>query len=115
MCSGYVVYTEGGKAERLKIGISEEKISVAYNFLKVSNAELTSGSDYFLYVGRIQKRKGIDVVISAISGTSYKLLIVGDFYDIDDRFEQLIRLTGTQDQIEFKVGTFVSIPKMQTV
>lgn len=100
--SGYVVYTPSGKKELVSIGVNPSKISIAYNTLKISNSEVTNGSEYLLYVGRIQKRKGLHKVLEAIKGTPRKLVIVGNDGDYGEKFKVLINKMGLQNQVIFK-------------
>jgi glycosyltransferase involved in cell wall biosynthesis len=76
--TGYVVYTEKGKQNLVENGVNPDKISVAFNTLNINNHELTKGQDYFLYVGRIQERKGLEKAIKACIDMGFKLMIVGD-------------------------------------
>ncbi|MEX2395946.1 MAG: hypothetical protein WD491_02930, partial [Balneolales bacterium] len=67
----FIVYTEEAKQELIKQWkIDEHKLSVANNTLYVPNAEYSTGKrKYLLYVGRLQKRKGLENVLCAL----YKL------------------------------------------
>ncbi len=103
---GYVVYTESGKNELIKIGVKDHKISVANNTLKVNNAQLTFGDDYLIYVGRLQERKGLDKVIRALESTKYSIIIVGDGIDEKNKLLKLSENLNLSDQVIFKEGTF---------
>ena len=96
---GYVTYTENGKWSLIKNGIHEQKISVAYNTLKINNSALTSGdNNYLLYVGRIQPRKGLMKVLQAITGTNHQLVIVGEGEHLKI-LNELIELNGLTSQV----------------
>lgn len=81
-----IVYTEQAKKNiNNKWSIANSKIEVSNNTLKITNAELTKDKRYyFLYVGRIQERKGL--LKSLIScyrlkkeyGLEIPLVFVGD-------------------------------------
>jgi len=102
---GFIVYTEGSKKNLISQGYPAEKISVAYNTLMVSNAEATNGADYFLYVGRLQERKDIELAIKSIKGTGHLLRIVGDG-DYKSRLLVFAENLGVLDQIDFHIGSF---------
>ena len=75
---GYVVYTEGGRERLIDAGYDERKISIAYNTLQVRNSKQTCGEDYFLYVGRIQERKQLELIIPYLQTSGKPLVVVGD-------------------------------------
>jgi glycosyltransferase involved in cell wall biosynthesis len=75
---GYVVYTEQGKQKLINNKIDESKITVAGNTLLVKNHKITNGSAYFLYVGRLQERKGLEKAINICIDLKLNLVIVGD-------------------------------------
>ncbi|MGM0503939.1 MAG: glycosyltransferase [Bacteroidota bacterium] len=108
---GYVAYTEKGRENLIKSGVLPEKILIAYNTLKINNAELTLGNKYLLYVGRIQKRKGLEKVIINLKNTDYKLLIVGNgnhIYELkkmtqlNKLYEQITYLPAIYDETHLK-------------
>lgn len=75
---GYVVYTEGGRKRLIDAGYDKRKISIAYNTLQVKNSKQTCGDDYFLYVGRIQERKQLELIFPYLQASGKQLVIVGD-------------------------------------
>lgn len=75
---GYVVYTHAGKIKMISQGVDPNKISVAGNTLHISNHGQTSGFKYFLYVGRIQKRKGLEKALEICREFNLNIIIVGD-------------------------------------
>ncbi|SDK74199.1 Glycosyltransferase involved in cell wall bisynthesis [Franzmannia pantelleriensis] len=100
---GFVVYTENGRKKLIEFGYSDEKITVAYNTLKIENSCLTSGEKYFLYVGRVQKRKELDACFHAIKKLQKKLLVVGgDYNDEISRLKVLADEEGCSDLVEFR-------------
>jgi glycosyltransferase involved in cell wall biosynthesis len=59
-------------------GIAENKITALPNFLIPDNI-ISTGDDYFLYIGRLTIEKGVDTLIDAFGKTErYKLIIAGD-------------------------------------
>lgn len=103
--NAFIVYTEGGRESLVRQGYPAENISVAYNTLMVSNAEATQGTDYFLYVGRLQERKEVELAIESIKGTRHQLRIVGD----GKHKKQLVSVaenSGVLEQVHFYPGTF---------
>lgn len=99
---GYIVYTPAGKKELEDIGVNSSKISIAYNTLKIDNFELTMGSDYLLFVGRIQKRKGLERVLKAIQNTAYKFVIVGKGGDYELELKNMALKMNLANQVIFK-------------
>jgi|LSQX01.1.fsa_nt_gb glycosyltransferase involved in cell wall biosynthesis len=102
---GYVTYTDKGRENLISMGVMPEKISVAYNTLRIDNSEMTIGKDYLLYVGRLQKRKGIEKVIKCIKNTKYKLLIIGDG-DYKIYLKDLVKSYKLEEQVEFIQGIY---------
>ena len=105
MSSGYIVYTPEGRSNLIRFGYPSSKISVAYNTIDVPNASLTFGSDYFLYVGRLQERKRLDIAIRALKGTHSNLRIVGDG-PVLSSLRELVHELDLESQVEFFPGTF---------
>lgn len=103
--SGYIVYTPEGKSNLIAYGYPSSKITVAYNTIEVPNAGLTIGSKYFLYVGRLQDRKKIDLAILSLKGTSFRLRIVGDGL-LRSYLSRLVFENNLEEQIDFFPGTF---------
>ena len=104
-CSGYIAYTDNGKQNLVDWGFPEEKISVAFNTLDVRNSGWTSGGSYILYVGRLQQRKELDLLIKLLPGTGLVLRIVGDGDCLDD-LKDLVEKIRVSGQVEFYPGTF---------
>lgn len=102
---GYIVYTPEGKRNLIQEGYPVRKISVAYNTLNVENNSITFGSDYLLFVGRVQKRKSIELIFPYLRELDLKLRIVGD----GEYREELKRLSlklGVDQYVEFFPATF---------
>jgi len=104
---GFIVYTEGGLKSLVEIGVSSSSIAVASNSLQVANAGRTGSGRYFLYVGRVQRRKGLDELIRAVKGTRFKVVIVGDSEESEvARLMSLAVALEVIDQIDFQPGTY---------
>lgn len=81
-----VLYTELGRQVMLKKGLKTELSYVANNTVEVSNHQLKPGQgDSFLFVGRLQSRKRIDLfmqafakLVQAVPDKPLNLAIVGD-------------------------------------
>lgn len=83
--SGFIAYEKSAEDFFIKMGIDKKKISYMGNTVYVKNYELSHDKrEYFIYLGRIQKRKEIDLLIKAYSKmpkdkiNEVGLLIVGD-------------------------------------
>lgn len=81
-----VLYTEIGRQAMLKKGLQSDKTYVANNTVEVSNHQIKPGQgDSFLFVGRLQSRKRIDLfmqafakLLQAVPDNQLNLAIVGD-------------------------------------
>ena len=64
-----IFYESGTRDEFLKMGFPEEKLFVANNTQYVEPDTVVRGlpKEYFLYVGRIQERKGVDMALRAFA------------------------------------------------
>jgi glycosyltransferase involved in cell wall biosynthesis len=92
-----------------KIGLRKDKvvkIPVAIHDAFFSKSH-SNKKDYILYVGRIDKYKGLDTLALAIKelklkGIQLKCLIVGKDYGYRSKFESFTKKLGIHDQIELK-------------
>lgn len=104
---GFIVYTEGGLKSLVEIGVKASTVAVAFNSLQVANAGPTGSGRYFLYVGRVQRRKGLDELVQAVRGTQFKVVIVGDSEAGEvARLMSLAEVLGVSGQVDFQPGTF---------
>jgi len=83
---GLILYNEQRKKELAQAGISVDKLYVANNTIAVTNAgRAETVKNQFLFVGRLQQRKRVDILIRAfalaknqLADNSVFLSIVGD-------------------------------------
>lgn len=78
----YIALTEFNKNKLLKVkGINKNKVYIKANFTNECNIVNNNNSyDYFIFAGRLEKIKGIDVLLKAwkkLGNTAPKLLICG--------------------------------------
>ncbi len=76
----YVALTEFARRKFIEGGITEEKIFIKPNFVHPDPGAGEGKGDYFLYVGRLSKEKGVDTVLAAWErfGGRIPLKVVGD-------------------------------------
>lgn len=76
----YIALTDFGKElfGRSKLRLKKSQIVTKGNFVKDKGYNLASRSDQFLFVGRLTKDKGIELLLEAFSGASQQLKIIGD-------------------------------------
>ena len=65
------------KNRLIKYGINEEKLVTIYNGIDVGSEKFNKKEDYILFVGRLVKTKGIDLLIKALRNKEIKFRIVG--------------------------------------
>ncbi len=75
-------------AEKFKeFGIPGKKIHCIPTFYNnSSDSSAVSYGDFFLYVGRVDRDKGVLTMVKAFEGTDYKLIIIGSSSDGYDEF-----------------------------
>ena len=105
LSSGYIVYTQEGKANLVKFGYESSKISVAQNTLFIGNSEKISNGSYLLYVGRIQERKGLELLFPHLRKLGLMFLIVGDG-TFKKKLQILVKNYNISDLVLFEPGTF---------
>ncbi|MFT5846838.1 MAG: glycosyltransferase involved in cell wall biosynthesis [Psychroserpens sp.] len=67
-------------------------------------SEYNSQEKYILYVGRLDSKKGIDLLIKAFSNLNpegFKLKIAGNFNDYKQKLDELVLSLGMEDKVEF--------------
>jgi glycosyltransferase involved in cell wall biosynthesis len=84
---GMIAYSQRGAAEYAALGFPPEKIFVAYNSVALPPAStlparprIMDNGPYILFVGRLQARKRLDLLLKACAqlGSNPRLVIVGD-------------------------------------
>lgn len=110
---GVIVYGREGRRQLLQAGIPSEKVFVAPNTMWVMGHRNTSESEksYFLFVGRIQPRKRLDLLVDAYADYSRQLgnealglAVVGDGEDEKLLKERCGSVFG-QSEIQWVAGT----------
>ncbi|RAU82426.1 glycosyltransferase family 4 protein [Pontibacter arcticus] len=111
-----IFYTPTECARFTKHGIPREKMFVAQNTLHISNAAPTTDSAKtdLLYVGRIQKRKGLDDLLRAFAMVKNEIpdavtiRVVGDAINPEDKTElqHLTAELGLEQRVTFEPGVF---------
>lgn len=100
--AAYIFPSSFTMGKYIDAGFDKRKLHFVPTFFNLSLLKPTAitWGDYALYVGRIDPDKGIETLIDAFAGISYKLKIVG--FTSKDYLEELQdRLKGTSHQIEF--------------
>lgn len=78
----FITVSDFQRQEILKMGFSDEKISTVHNFIDLEKfpSSYTAGQSYALYFGRIEKVKGLEVLLDAIEliPDNIKIFIAGE-------------------------------------
>lgn len=78
----FITVSDFQRHEILKMGLPNEKISTVHNFVDLEKfpSGYTTGEDYALYFGRIEKVKGLEVLLNAIESIpdNIKIFIAGE-------------------------------------
>ena len=106
---GVILYSEGEVKKMLSRGIPASKIFIAHNTMHVPNHSDGSGvpKDSFIFSGRAQKRKKIDVLIRAFKEVlgripdNTKINIIGAG-DENDNLKNLTEHLGLSDRVIFR-------------
>lgn len=99
----YICLTEFNKEQLLKLNTKKEIINPNKVFIKpnfsINDAFLGTKDDYYIYAGRIEKLKGIQILVDAFMNMpSKKIVLVGDGKDYD----YYKRISEKYDNIIFK-------------
>ena len=105
---GMLLYTEVGRKAMLDKGMRADLTYVANNTVEVSNHQIKAGQGYsFLFVGRLQTRKRIDLLMHAFAkllvalpDKTFNLDIVGDG-DIKNELENLTKTLKIDKHTQF--------------
>lgn len=78
----FITVSDFQRHEILKMGFSDEKISTVHNFVDLEKfpSNYTAGENYALYFGRIEKVKGLEVLLDAVEliPDNIRIFIAGD-------------------------------------
>jgi glycosyltransferase involved in cell wall biosynthesis len=76
----YICLTEFAKKKILasSLQLSPEQIEVKPNFVRDPGCNLEEREDFFLFVGRLSREKGIDVLLESARQGNYHLKIIGE-------------------------------------
>jgi len=115
LSDGIILYTDNEIGKMVSRGIPKSKIFVAPNTIHVPNSSDGSGAykDSFLYVGRLQKRKKVDLLIQAFSEIlnhipkNIKINIVGSGQE-NDTLKKLAEHLGISERVAFHGEIFDS-------
>lgn len=96
-CKSIICISEALKDLAVKSGVPAEKIKVINHFIDDKEFKIIpnyTNENYFLYVGRLDKEKGVHFLIDAMKNVSseVKLHIVGDGYEKDNLIRQAEKL-----------------------
>ena len=110
--SCFIAVSKATLKEWVKAGIPEYKIKLIYDSLphvqnvQRCNKDLQNENDnniYLLYVGRLEKRKSIHILIKAllaIRNKNWKLSIVGDGFERKN-LERMVKENGLSEKVAF--------------
>ncbi len=95
----YIALTQFSKSKLLSssLRLAEEQIIVKPNFILDPGEGLEKRDDFFLFVGRLAKEKGVYELMHAFSGMELKLRVIGD----GPEKESLQRQFGDASNITF--------------
>lgn len=106
----YVVVSNAERNDLLKAGVDRKKIKVIYYGVDFVNAltkkKTPYNFPYILYLGRIDKRKGVDKLIKAyaeseVSNRNVHLVIAGNDNDFMETCRKLIKKFGIGKMVHF--------------
>ncbi len=88
----------------MKYGASEDKIKIigsGIDWKKYQKKRKFDDEGYLLFIGRIDKGKGLNYLVKAIKGTNERLLIIGKDFGYKDELKKLIDKLGLKKQVKF--------------
>lgn len=107
-----ITYNQEGKSKIVDLGINQDKIFIANNTLLVENSINTSDSSEknFLYVGRLQRRKRLDIFLDIFSelnlgSKGYTITILGNGAEEKLYLEGCSKKLNIEQYINFVSGT----------
>lgn len=124
--SHFIAVSEKEADQYLSMGIPREKISVVYNGIDIDAYKKLPEKGVFrkrynlsdkkivLYLGKITPRKGVDILVKAIAGTSDSdlvLVVAGNDMGFKSKVDKLIKELGIEDRVIF-TGLLVNEEKL---
>ncbi len=106
-----ILYSNEGKEKFIKLGIDKEKIFVAHNTLKIPNSSNTSKNNkkYFIFLGRLQVRKRLDLFLQAYKKlplkTKISIVIIGDGEYVKNKLIDQAEKLNIKERVIFLNGT----------
>ena len=107
-----ITYNKSGKDKIVNLGVKADKIFIAHNTLKVANYQDTSlqSKKVFLYVGRLQERKKLDIFIQIFAEQKlheqgYTFHILGDGKKEKERLLDIVKSNNVVPYVHFFRGT----------
>jgi len=86
---GYIALTDFTKIKLIDSGFDEDKIYIKANGMVDKCPAVLENKNYFLYVGRLSKEKGIDFLLKSFSNMKDKnLIIAGDYSKSTEYYEK---------------------------
>lgn len=108
----FITYSNEKKSLLVELGVERKKIHVAHNTLAVSNSQDTSRSSKknFLFVGRLQRRKKLDIFFEVfsrleLSKLGYTITVVGDGAEEKKFLSKCAFDLGISENVKFIEGT----------
>jgi len=81
-------------------GWPKDKLRIIINPVSLLSTVKRQPQNYFLYVGRLSKEKGVDILLKAIAQTNYPLKIAGSGPE-ENHWRTLAQELGLENQVEF--------------
>jgi len=111
-CQSIITYSNDRKQRLVASGVPKEMIFVANNTIHISNSQDSSKNikKTFLYVGRLQRRKKIDVFFRIfksheLGSQGYKIVLIGDGDEEKKYLKDYGEKVGINEYLEFINGT----------
>lgn len=97
----YITLTDFGKKKFIQCGLPEKKIFVKPNFLTYPRNLSTSPQQYAIFIGRLSKEKGVNVLIDALKYlNNFSLKLIGDG-PMRQKMEAEVKSQGLEQTVEF--------------
>lgn len=100
----FITVSEFQKRQMVAMGIDENRLSTVHNFLDLSKySQSPIIGDYVLYFGRLEKEKGLEVLLDAFEHLSseVKLIIIGEGSYKDEMLQRIERINAGKSRISY--------------